>query len=125
MATAPASTLPIPLIIDFRAGITSGNLTKQYFFREMEGALDVFGKLRDAVTKYHDRANDRERLLSFDHLSGVAAVDVSEIAALSIADELGVGRDALEAWEAAIAEVKGAGEGKKAAARTRAKAVSA
>lgn len=108
---------PVAMQIDFVSGFGGNPVRTQYLFADLALATAVFDTLKDATERYHNRANDRERMVRFDHLTGCAAVDVSCVAAIGIANELGEARAAVEAWNTGCAEIRGLSDRVEAAAK--------
>jgi hypothetical protein len=88
------------LVIDHRAGIGSGTIRGVYAFGDFDAARAVHDELVAAVGKWHDRANDRDRMFTFHSLGSIASVDVSEIAAVGIDNSMGEHREKHEDWAA-------------------------
>lgn len=110
IANAGDLEMPAALLIDFSSGFgLTSSARAQYLFANKAAAAVAFGMLKDATTAYHTRANDRERMVSFAHLAGEAAVDVSQVIAFSYDDPLGGGRAGFEAWETGMAEIRAVG----------------
>lgn len=101
--------MTLQLQIDFRAGLGASPAKVSCLFADMAEAQAVSDILAEAAKAYHDRANDRERLVSFKHLTGTAVVDVSEINSIAIDDALGEHRAEVEAWNVGCAELHAAG----------------
>lgn len=97
---------PAMLFIDFRAIIGSESRTT-FLFDSGDLARAAQEMIAGAAKAYHDRANDRERLISFATSSGQSTVDVSDIHAIGVDDALGMAKPALEAWNAGVAEMQG------------------
>lgn len=83
--------------------------TVAFLFADYAAANETFGKLSDAAKAYEARTNDREKLITFDHLTGSATVDISNIVSVAIDDPMGPGRAALEAWNRECVKVKAGG----------------
>ncbi len=101
---------PCGLIIE-QATIMGSCSRTCFLFANKDDALFVHERLKDATTRYHDRANDRERIFTFDALTGPASIDVSSISAFWIDNALGDGRAEQEEWNRQIGKMRRLGEG--------------
>lgn len=100
--------------INFRSSFGQAAAQAHFLFASADEARAALDQLHEAAKAYHDRANDREKLHLFEHMTGSASVDVSEIVSMAIDDALGENRDLLQAWNIGIAQIhataKAAGE---------------
>lgn len=106
---------PVALVIDQKGSYISGNIRTQHLFGSVEDATKAFDAVTAASKAYAARANDREEMVRFTCLTGVVAVNVTEIAAVSVDNALGENRAAVEAWNAGIAEIFGKADAAKKA----------
>lgn len=79
----------------------------QLLFIDAGAAHDAFDFIQSASKAYHDRTNDRERMVVVQHLSGCASLDVSTICAVSYEDPMGDQREAVEQWNEGVSAMRG------------------
>ncbi len=94
------------LILDFAGGIGSGGIRQQYLMPDIDAARTVQSFLVGAAKAYHDRANDREKMVTFEHLTGPGTVDVSSLVAIGVDDPLGDRRAQVEEWNRAMGAMR-------------------
>ena len=111
---------PAMIHVLFRPEYSGEGKTVSFLFPDADAAATVQGQLVKAAEDYHDRANDRERLFSFETVHGPSSVDVSGIASVGVEDPLGKGAEANTAWNKALAVMKGENDGAYEAAKAQA-----
>jgi hypothetical protein len=103
-------TTPTQLQIVFSGGLVGETKPVICMFASAEAAAEVFKTLTQAIAAYHNRANDREKTISFAVLGGEQMVDVSSIVSIgyeeALADDV---RAALEEWSIGVEEIKAKG----------------
>lgn len=100
------------LVIDLTGGIGGTPIRCTYLFTDFETAEEVHARLVKAATDYHGRANDRERMVTFNPTGTVASVDVSSIAAIGIDHSMGDAKEAHEEWAAHVGHLHSLGTAK-------------
>lgn len=89
-------------------GAAGRGMVDCYLFANADAAEQVCKLLFDAAKSYHDKLNDRERMVSFQHLTGSAVADVSEILSIGVDDALGENRAGVQEWNSGVAEIQAA-----------------
>jgi len=83
----------------------------QHLFATREDADVVFEQVYKACKDYNTRANDREKIISFECLNGMTAIDVSAIICIGVDDALEEkAKAALLEWHKGIKEIRAAGK---------------
>jgi hypothetical protein len=103
------------LVIDFRSGL-DGHARSTHLFNSGDDARAAQERVAAAAKAYHDRANDREQMFTFETASGPSTVDVSVIMGVGVDDSLGRGKAAVDEWNTGIEALKGRGLAAKRAA---------
>lgn len=75
----------------------------QCMFNSGDDAREAQAAVAAAAKSFHDRTNDRERMFTFEDVSGPVTLDLSEITAIGVDDPMGRAKDALGVWNKAMA----------------------
>lgn len=99
--------MPVAILIYQGIGtFDSKAVQTTHLFVDKPTALEVFENLKKAITDYHNRSNDREKLFTFECMNGPTAIDVSHIACVGVDDLLDPEvKQALFEWNQAIRDV--------------------
>lgn len=98
---------PVVLHVYFQAVFNENKPALSFLFANAENAERVHEQILNAAKEYHDRANDRERIIKFETVNGSSSVDVSQVSAMSMDDPMGKGAEALAVWNECNATIAG------------------
>lgn len=86
------------LILDLAGNFSGAPVRQQYLFADLETARTVQKTLVVAAKAYHDRSNDREKMFTFEHLTGPASIDIASLLSAGVDDPFGPQRAVVEEW---------------------------